>query len=96
MRRCAEGWRPHNLILSLVAVVFTLIFVCLTDSWLPEYFIHAMQHYATAPAVAGAGGFCRFMIAAVFLYVITLAACGVLTALIFRTGCRMVWRLAGG
>jgi len=85
---------PGFLNLMLTAAIITLLLVNVTDSWLPWHFVNGLRRFDTAPGAAGSGAFCRFMLAAMLLYVLTLCACGLMTAAVLRTAIIRIWQLA--
>jgi hypothetical protein len=89
---------PASLNLSLLAAIATLLLVNFTDSWLPRDFVGWLRHLNDATGTteaAGAGAFCLFMLAAMFLYVLSLSVCGLMVAIALRLIAIKVWRLAG-
>lgn len=98
MRRRIEAvaaWLPRSIFITLMAAIFTLLFANLTDSWLPGHFISVMQKYVTTSGAGDSGQFCRFVVVAVLLYVFSLSACGLITALSLRATLAYFWRLTG-
>lgn len=97
----AAALLPALLNLTLAGAIITLLLVNLTDSWLPWYFIrflrclYAAEGAEGAEGAAGSAGFCLFMLAAMFLYVLSLSACGLALAAALRVTFIKVWQLAG-
>lgn len=85
---------PVFLNLMLTAIIITLLLVNETDSWLPWHFVNLLRHLVAMPGVAGTGGFCLFMLAAMFIYVICLGACGLLLAAVMMTAIKRILKLA--
>lgn len=86
---------PASLNLTLLAAIITLLLVNITDSWLPWHFVNGLRRFDAAPGAAGSGAFCQFMMAAMFLYVLSLIACGLALAAALRAGIVRIWQLAG-
>lgn len=85
---------PGALNIMLTGAVFTLLLVNVTDSWLPGHFVNGLRRFDVAPGAAGSGEFCRFILAGMFLYVLSMSACGVVIAAALITVIRRVWQLA--
>lgn len=85
---------PASLNLTLLAAIITLLLVNITDSWLPWHFVSWLRLFDAAPGAAGSGAFCQFMMAAMFLYVLSLSACGLVLAAALRAGIVRIWQLA--
>ncbi|HCR0227205.1 hypothetical protein FHW04_003828 [Pantoea sp. AN62] len=79
----------------LLGGLFTLLLANVTENWLPGQFISAMHEYSGTSAAADSGGFFRFFIAAVLLYVLSIASCGMTIALALWNVLRLILRLAG-
>lgn len=85
---------PGALNIMLAGAVFTVLLVNVTDSWLPGHFVDGLRHFDAAPRAASSGDFCRFILAGVFLYVLSMSACGVAIAAALIAAIRRVWQLA--
>lgn len=89
------AWLPAPVIITLLGVIFTLLLANVTDSWLPGEFISAMKEYSAASVAADSPDYFRFVVAAVSIYVLTIASCGMTIALALFNAMRLIWRMAG-
>ena len=85
---------PGALNIMLGGAVFTVLLVNVTDSWLPGYYVEGLRRFNASPGAAGPGQFCRFILAGMFLYVLSMSACGVAIAAALIAAIRRVWQLA--
>lgn len=86
---------PAALNLGLLASVSTLLLVNATDSWLLWFFVGWLREFEGAAGPAGSAAFCRFMLTAVFLYLLCLGAAGLATAAVLSAVIKWLWHLAG-
>ncbi|MFJ5162138.1 hypothetical protein ACIP6T_23470 [Pantoea sp. NPDC088449] len=86
---------PGSLNLTLLAAIATLLLVNMTDSWLPWHFVTWLRRFDALPGAAGSVPFCLFMLTAMFLYVMSMSACGLALAAALRAGVIRSWKLAG-
>ncbi|MEN4691184.1 hypothetical protein [Pantoea agglomerans] len=97
MRRQIEDiavWLPAPVIITLLGGICTLVLADVTDNWLPGQFISAMHQYSGTSVAVNSDGFFRFVVAAVLLYVLSIASCGITIALVLWNILRLIWSLA--
>ncbi|AOE42612.1 hypothetical protein BEE12_22750 (plasmid) [Pantoea agglomerans] len=81
--------------ITLLGGICILVLANITDNWLPGQFISAMHEYSGTSVAVNSDGFFRFVVAAVLLYVLSIASCGITIALALWYILRLIWRLAG-
>ena len=85
---------PGALNIMLTGAVLIVLLVNVTESWLPGHFIGALRRFGTAPGTAGSVDFFRFILAGMFLYVLSMSACGLAISAATAAVIRCVRRLA--
>lgn len=98
MRRRIEdvaAWLPAHVMITLLGGICTLLLAEVTENWLPGRFISAMHEYSGTSVAVNSDGFFRFVVAAVLLYVLSIASCGITIALALWNILRLIWILAG-
>jgi hypothetical protein len=86
-------WLPERVLVMQLTMVFTLVYVSLSEDWMPAYYLNAVRYWQGETGAASSCAFWSFLMTALGLYVLSAAGAGLATAQLLCAALRRIVRL---